>query len=119
MPDNTKHLALIIVNLRPGRDGASSTMLELMFAVRHLGFRASIFNFVADEPPYRDLVLERMGLSGSPAVPPDAGVYHYRERDVDCQVRFLPYSIPELAGKPHEAVRTIMQTLGGRASTMP
>ena len=58
MPDDTKHLALVIVNLRPGRDGASSTMLELMFAVRRLGFRASIFNFVADEPSYRDLVLE-------------------------------------------------------------
>ena len=97
MPDGTKHLALISINLRPGRDGASSTMLELMFAVSRLGFRASIFNFVADEPAYRDLVLARMAQSGSPAGPPDAEVYHYRERDVDCQVRFLPYALPELA----------------------
>ena len=114
MPDNTKHLALVIVNLRPGRDGASSTMLELMFAVRRLGFRASIFNFVADEPSYRDLVLARMTLSGAPAVLPDAEVYHYRERGVDCQVHFLPYAIPELATNRQEAVKTIMQTLRGQ-----
>jgi glycosyltransferase involved in cell wall biosynthesis len=111
MPDAAKHLVLVMINLRPGRDGASSTMMELMYAVRRLGFKATVINFLADEPQYRALLAERMTSTGAALPVGNGDVYHYRERDLDCLVRFLPFTVQGLVSKRNEAVKTIMETI--------
>jgi glycosyltransferase involved in cell wall biosynthesis len=113
MPQNPKHVALVMVNLRPGLDGGATAMLELMPYVRRLGFKASIFNFVTGEPHHRALLATRMtGAGGAPLVCQE-DFYQYREGEVDCHLWFLPYSIDDLRADRGPVLKYLIRTLGG------
>ncbi len=107
MPPARKHIALVMVNLRPGIDGGATAMLELMHHVKRLGYRASIFNFLTGDPEHRRLMAQRMTSRGAGPVSGDDEVYHYREGDIDCQVRFLPETIDDLRKNKAPIVKTL------------
>jgi glycosyltransferase involved in cell wall biosynthesis len=107
MPQTEKHIALVMVNLRPGMDGGATAMLELMHHVGRLGYRASIFNFLTGDPEHRRLLAQRMTSRGAGPVTGDDEVYHYREGDIDCQVRFLPETIDDLRQNKAPIVKTL------------
>jgi glycosyltransferase involved in cell wall biosynthesis len=107
MPPDQKHVALVMVNLRPGIDGGATAMLELMHHVKRLGYRASIFNFLTGDPEHRRLMSQRMTSRGAGPVSGDDEVYHYREGEIDCQVRFLPETIDDLRKNQAPIVKTL------------
>lgn len=107
MPPAQKHIALVMVNLRPGIDGGATAMLELMHHVGRLGYQASIFNFLTGDPEHRRLMAQRMTSRGAGPVSGDDEVYHYREGEIDCQVRFLPETIDDLRKNKAPIVKTL------------
>ncbi len=113
MRKNKKHLAFVMVNLRPGIDGAATAMLELMHYVRRSGFEASTFNFLTGESQHRALLADRMSSKGSGPTVYNNEVYHYREREIDCHVRILPFTISELGQKQGVVLKTITETISG------
>jgi glycosyltransferase involved in cell wall biosynthesis len=113
MRKNQKHLAFVMVNLRPGIDGAATAMLELMHYVKRSGFAASTINFLTGESQHRALLAERMSSKGSEPTIYHNDVYHYREREIDCHVRILPFTIRELGEKQSVVLKTITETISG------
>jgi hypothetical protein len=111
MPDARKHIALVVVNLRPGMDGGSSAMLELMHYVSRIGYQASIFNFLTSEPYYRTFLEERIASRGSGLTVSQNEMYRYREGEIDCQVRFLPCTIQELQLDRAPFLKAVAETL--------
>ena len=111
MEKDKKHLAVVMVNLRPGIDGAATAMLELMHYVRRLGFAASIINFLTGEPLHRAMLAERMSSRGSGPTEGNSEGYHYWEREIECLVRMLPLTIRELGEKQSVVLKSITETI--------
>jgi hypothetical protein len=111
MPPTEKHIALVMVNLRPGIDGGATAMLELMHHVKRLGYHASIFNFITGDPQHRTLWAQRITSRGAGPVSGDDEVYHYREGEIDCQVRFLPETIDDLRRDKAPILKTLTASL--------
>ncbi len=96
MSQAQKKVVLVMVNLRPGIDGGATAMLELMPSIRRLGFQAAVFNFITGDPPHRALLAARMISRGHEPTACEEDIYLYREGGVECQVRFLPFTIDDL-----------------------
>jgi glycosyltransferase involved in cell wall biosynthesis len=111
MPQAKKHVALVMVNLRPGIDGGATAMLELMHHVKRIGYHASIFNFITGDPQHRTLWAQRITSRGAGPVSGDDEVYHYREGEIDCQVRFLPETIDDLRRDKAPILKTLTASL--------
>jgi glycosyltransferase involved in cell wall biosynthesis len=112
MSDAKKHIALVIVNLRPGMDGGSSTMLELMYEVGRLGYKSSLYNFFTDEPRHRNLLTDKMIPKGAAPADSHIDTYQYRDNGIDCHIRFLPFTVHELGERRNEAIKMIIETIG-------
>ena len=110
MPDPTKHLALVIVNLRPGIDGATTAMLELMHYIKRIGYDASVFNFLTGEPHHRAQMAQRITIKGSKTDCQD-DIYHYREGEIDCHLYLLPFTIKELGQKQTDILKKLNEII--------
>jgi glycosyltransferase involved in cell wall biosynthesis len=106
-----KHIALVIVNLRPGIDGAATAMLELMPYVRALGYETTIFNFLTGDPRHRAMMAARLTSKGFGPTDCQEDFYRYREGEIDCRLYFLPFSIKEIGVKHPAIFQKIIETL--------
>ena len=111
MPDPTKHLALVIVNLRPGIDGATTAMLELMHYIKRIGYEAAVFNFLTGEPYHRALMAQRITRKGS-KTDCQGDIYHYREGEIDCHLYLLPFTIKELGQRQTDILKKLNDIMG-------
>jgi glycosyltransferase involved in cell wall biosynthesis len=111
MPNPTKHIAFVMVNLRPGIDGAATAMLELMHYVKRIGFEASVFNFLTGEPHHRALMAQRLKSKGAGPTDCHDDVYHYLENEVECHLHILPFTIKELESKQSDILKKITEVV--------
>lgn len=111
MPAAQKHVALVMVNLKPGMDGASNTMLELMLYLGNIGYKVSIFNVLTSEPEYRILFADKIGseIYGKDILNND--IYHYCEDIIDVYIQLLPIQVDELRINESNILKTITKML--------